>query len=441
MNKWLDLYKEKLTSPEEALNCIASATSVIMPLANGQPQALLNALGNKIMQGDLQGMESFSGVDLMPNKYFTPEVADKGTIIDSGFLGPLTRPMVQAGYFTHSPGHLSDSANLIMRCRPNFETAILTVSPMDKHGFFSTGTNTDYCWEVAKYGPDIKNIILEVNENMPRTYGRNFFHITEVTALVENNAPLVEIPMFPPQPEDEAIAHYIADEIPDNACMQLGIGALPNLIASYLKEKKDLSIHSEMLVDGMVDLYEHGVITSAKKNFMPNKWVAAFAMGSKKLYDFIDDNMMIEMQPSSYVVAPHIACLNDNLISINATLEVDLTGQCVSESIGPRPYSGSGGQADFVKASWWSKGGKSFLTCSSTYKDKEGKLHSKIVPTLTNGGVVTVTRPDVQNVVTEYGIAALKGQTIRTRVERLINIAHPDFRDELRFQAKKLNFI
>lgn len=440
-NRFTEMYKQKLTTPDEATKLINSGSSIIMPLSNGQPQTLLEAIGKKILSEELRDIESFSGVDLMPNQYFTVEVAKKGTTIDSGFLGPLTRSFVQEGFFTHSPGHLSESADLIMRCRKRFETSILVVSPMDKHGFFTTGTNTDYSWEVAKYGPDMKNIIVEVNENMPRTHGKNSFHISEISAIVENHTPLISVPPLTITKEDETIAHYIADEVPDGACLQLGIGSIPNAVAKFLVNKRDLSIHSEMLVDSMVDLYDQGVITSSKKNFMPNKWIASFAMGSTKLYDFLDDNLLIEMHPGSFVVASHIAGRNDKLISINSTLEVDLTGQCVSESIGHKLYSGSGGQADFVRASWLSKGGKSFLACYSTYTDKNGNLHSKIVPTLTNGGVITVTRPDVQYVVTEYGVADLKGQTLRTRVERLIQVAHPDFRDWLLSEAKRLNYI
>lgn len=440
-NQFTDLYKRKLTTPDEAVKLIQSGSSIVMPLSNGQPQALLEAIGKRILSGEVTNIESFSGMDILPNQYFTPAAAEMGTTIDSGFLGPLTRNWVQKGIFTHSPGHLSESASLLMRCRKRFETAILVVSPMDKHGYFTTGTNTDYAWEVAKYGPDMQNIIVEVNEHMPRTHGKNSFHVSEIAAIVENNRPLICVPPLPITQEDEIIGNYIAAEVPDEACIQLGVGGIPNAVAKFLADKRDLSVHSEMLVDSMVDLYEQGVITSAKKSFMPHKWIGAFAMGSQKLYDFIDDNLLIEMHPGSFVVASHIAARNDKLISINSTLEVDLTGQCVSESLGPRLFSGSGGQADLVRATWMSRGGKSFLACYSTYTDKEGNLHSKIVPTLTSGGVVTVTRPDVQYVVTEYGIADLKGQTLRTRVERLIQIAHPDFRDWLRSEARLLNLI
>lgn len=440
-NRFMEMYKEKLTAPDEAVKLIESGSSVVVPLANGQPPGLLDALGNRVIRGEVREVDCFSGVEIKPNRLFTSEAAQEGAIIESGFVGPVMRYWVQKGVFTYSPGHLSESSSLLIRCRDRFETAMFVVSPMDKHGFFSTGTNNDYAWEVAKQGPDMKNIIVEVNQHMPRTYGRNTFHVSEVSAIVENHVPLVEIPALPITKEDEIIGHYIAEEVPDEACIQLGIGGIPNAVANFLINKRDLSVHSEMLVDSMVDLYEQGVITCAKKNFMPEKWMASFAMGSKKLYDFIDENPLVEMHPASTIIAPHVCGQNDKLMSINSTLEVDLTGQCASEAIGPSQYSGTGGQSDFVRGSWLSRGGKSFLACYATYTDKTGNLQSKIVPTLTPGSVVTVTRPDVQYVVTEYGIAYLKGQTLRTRVERLIQVAHPDFRDWLRSEAKRLLYI
>jgi acyl-CoA hydrolase len=311
---------------------------------------------------------------------------------------------------------------------------------MDKHGFFSTGCNVDWGWEAAKVS-NPRVIIVEVNENMPRTHGNNQLHISEVTAVIENHIPLVELPHIPVTDKDEKIGRFIADMIEDGSCIQIGIGSMPNSLANFLMDKKDLGIHSEMLTDSMVDLYEAGVITCSKKNFMPYKWIGSFALGTRKLYDFIHENPLVEMYSTKFVNDPYIIGKNDKMISVNGTMEVDLSGQCASESIGFTQYTGTGGQLDFVQGTWRSKGGKSFLTLYSTYTDKDGEVKSKIVPSLSNGMFITVSRTEVQYVVTEYGVANLKGQNLRTRVKELISIAHPDFRPWLEWQARKMNFI
>lgn len=439
--KYRELYKQKLMTPDEAVKNIDSGSTLVVPLGNGQPPALLEALGRKVLNGDLKDLTCMCALEFKPGPLFTSEVSESGTIIDSAYVGPLTRHWVQKGIFTHTPAHLSEASQVTIRHRNRVETVMYVVSPMDKHGYFSTGTHVDWAWEVAKESKDMKNLLVEVNENMPRSYGNNWFHISEVTAVVENHVPLLTLPNIPFTKEDELIANYIAEEIPNEACIQLGIGAIPNAVASFLGDKRDLSVHSEMLVDSMVELYEKGVITSSKKSFMPNKWIGAFAVGSKKLYDFLDNNPLIEMHSTSFVNNPDVCGRNDKLMSINATLEVDLTGQCASEAIAHTQYSGTGGQVDFVRSAWISKGGKSFLACYSTYQDKDGNLRSKINPTLSPGAMVTTLRADVQYIVTEYGIAFLKGQNLRTRAARLIKIAHPDFRDWLSFEAKRLGFV
>src|SRR5690606_29693992 len=251
--------------------------------------------------------------------------------------------------------------------------------------------NVDWGWETAKTA-NARHIIVEVNENMPRTYGNNQLHITEVSAIVENHIHLFELPEIPITKEDEIIGNYIAEMIEDGSCIQIGIGGMPNAIAKLLVDKRDLGVHSEMLTDSMVDLYYAGAITCAKKNFMPYKWIGSFALGTRKLYDFIDNNPLVEMHSTKFVNDPVVIGYNDNLVSVNATFEVDLTGQCASESIGPAQYSGTGGQLDFVQGAWRSKGGKSFLTLYSTYTDKEGNKRSKIVPTITPGMFTTVSR-------------------------------------------------
>lgn len=439
-NKNQELYKQKLCTPDDAARLFSSGETVVAPLSNGQPPAVINALTKRILNGELSDITYIAGVDARWLDLYQPELEGK-VLIDSGFIGPATRWGVQTGLFTYIPCRLSEVVDMVVTCRPWAPRSVtMVVSPMDEQGYFSTGCNVDLGWESAKTGhPNC--IIVEVNGNMPRTFGNNHLHVSEVDAIVENHIPLVELPELPISKEDELIGRYVADMIDDGSCIQLGIGGMPNAIANFIKDKKDLGIHSEMLTDSMVDLYNEGVITCSKKNYNPYKWIGSFALGSRKLYDFIDNNPMVEMHSTKYVNDPFVISQNDNMISVNATVEVDLSGQVASESIGSKQYSGTGGQLDFVQGAWRSRGGKSFLTLSSTYSDKEGNLKSKILPYITPGTFVTVSRTDVQYIVTEYGVAFLKGQNLRTRVRELIRIAHPDFRDWLTFEARKLNYI
>lgn len=437
MSRWDEMYKAKLTSPEEAAKLVNSGDLVVSPLSNGQPLAMINAVAGRVRQGEIENVTYLSGVDVRWFDLYHPDLIGK-VIIDTGFCGPVLRDFVGKGLFTYTPVRLGEAVEMVNRCRMG-NVVGLVVSPMDRHGYFSTGCNVDWGWETAKT-PGV-TVVVEVNENMPRTYGTNHLHISEVDAVVENHIPLVELPNIPVTDKDEAIGRFIADMVEDGSCLQIGIGGIPNAVANFLNDKKDLGIHSEMLADSMVDLYNAGVVTCNKKNFMPYKWVGTFALGSNKLYDFINENPLVEMHSTRFVNDPYIIGKNDKMISVNGTLEVDLTGQCASESISFKQYTGTGGQLDFVQGAWRSRGGKSFLALYSTYTDKDGNLQSKIAPTLTSGIFTTVSRTEVQYVVTEYGVASLKGQNLRTRVKELVSIAHPDFRDWLTFEAKKLNFI
>jgi acyl-CoA hydrolase len=317
----------------------------------------------------------------------------------------------------------------------------MTVSPMDKHGFFSCGVNVDYGYGLARLHPAMRLLVVEVNEHMPRTHGVNSFHVSEVDVIIENNVPLATLPEITVTHEDELIAQYIVEHIPDGACLQLGIGGMPNAVGHFLRDKHDLGVHTEMITDSMLELYECGALTCRKKNYIPYKWVSSFALGSQKLYDFLDDNPMIDFYSVGFVNRPSIIGRNNKMISVNATLQVDLTGQCASESIGMQQYSGTGGQLDFVQGAWLSNGGQSFIALTSTYTDKSGQRQSKIVPAFEPGTFVTTPRTEVDWIVTEYGAAQLKGQNVRQRVEALINLAHPDFHAELRSQAKKFRLI
>lgn len=438
---WSTAYQQKLMTADNAVKLINNGDGIIVPLANGQPPGLINAMAGRIMSGDLRDINYISALDARFLDIHNPEIANKA-LIEILYAGPISRFMIRQGLYAYTPHRFFEGPDIAGQCR-DATIFMLTVSPMDKNGYFSTGINPDYIWGMTRESMARREckVFLEVNEHMPRTYGNNHFHISEVTGVVENSTPLVCLPDIPVTEKDEMIGRYIAEQVPDGACIQLGIGGIPNAVARFLENKKDLGIHSEMLCDSMLELYKKGVVTGKKKNYMPLKWVGSFVLGSQELYDFVADNPMIEMHSSKFVNDPCVIGLNDNMMAINATLEMDLTGQCASEAIGTQQYSGTGGQTDFIEGAWRSKGGKAFLALYSTYTDKNGVEHSSIVPTLTPGAMVSTTRNDVQYVVTEYGVAYLKGQNMRRRVEEIVKIAHPDFRDWLLAEARRLKYI
>lgn len=441
MNRWQEMYQQKLRSAEECAQLVQDGDGIIASIGNGQPEILLNAIGKRIRENDLKDIFYTGGVDVKWNDLLSPDIQDR-FCYNSGFVGEAVRQGVSKGLYTYSSNRMGDSVRVLSTCLPHVPKAIVTtvVSSMDEHGYFSSGTNADLCWGAWRSG-NFRDLILEVNEHMPQSYGNNHFHISEVTALCENHTPLVASPGVPTNEKDNIIGKLIAERVPDGACIQIGIGGMPNAVAKYLTDKNDLGVHSEMLADSMVDLFNAGVITGARKNINRNKMVASFALGSQNLYDFINNNPFVEIQCSTYVNDPYTIGLNDNVVSVNATLEVDLTGQCCSESIGRMQYSGTGGQVDFIRGAWRSKGGQAFLALYSTYTDKEGKEHSRIKPFLTPGSIVTTPRYEVDYLVTEHGMVKLKGDEMRTRVQKIISIAHPAFRDELTFEARKMNLI
>lgn len=441
-SKWREMYRSKLISAEEAVKLIPDGVFMATALTNGQPPALINALAQRMAGGDLRDVTYMCSLAVRPNDMHNPQTIEKidqyNNSLDAMYAGPIERYYLEQGSYSYIPHRLFDGP--MMTARVGMGAAILTVSPMDRHGFFSTGTNPDYIYGFIRRNPGCI-VLAEVNQHMPRTFGNNYFHITELTAVVENDVPLVTLPDIPISEKDDRIGRYIAERVPHGACLQLGIGNIPNAVARHLTDKTELGIHSEMLCDTMIDLYEAGAITGSRKNLMPRKWLACFAFGSQRLYDFIAENPLVEMHDSEFVNDPYNIGLNDNVVSINATLEVDLTGQCASEAIGTRQYSGAGGQMDFIEGAWRSKGGQAFLALYSTYEDRHGVAHSRIVPTLAAGSMVTTSRNDVQYVVTEYGVARLKGFDLRRRAKSLIRIAHPDFRDRLEFEARQLNYL
>ncbi len=438
-NKWQQMYQAKLTTADEAVAMIRDGEVISSAFGNGQPVRLYEALVKRILEGKLFKPTVLAATLVGGMSLMNPEVKDK-IEFDSFFVGD-ERERIKEGYFTYSPVKFGDLQNISVQGLRPVQVSVMRVSPMDRHGFFSTGVNVDFGWDMAKSNPHRRLLIVEVNHFMPRTYGNNHVHISEVDVITEHHVPLVEEPAPPIRKEWELIGQYVAEMVPDGATLQLGVGGIPSAVGHYLKNKRDLGVHSEVISDVFLDLYEAGVITSAKKTFMPHKWVGAFADGTQKLYDFVHENPLVEMHGCGLVNSPYIIAQNDNMISVNATLQVDLTGQCVSEAIGPVQYSSTGGQLDFVQGAWMSRGGKSFICMESTFVDKKGERKSKIVPQLYLGSFVTTPRTEVHWVVTEYGAVLLKGQSIKSRVASLISIAHPDFRDELRFAARKLSYL
>jgi acyl-CoA hydrolase len=312
------------------------------------------------------------------------------------------------------------------------DTVLTICSPMDEHGYFSLSLGTDYTMAAIKKA---RTVVVEVNPNVPFANGNCLVHISQVSAIVEDYSPLTEVGLPKIGPVQEAIGKYVADFIDDGSTIQIGFGAIPDAIVMQLTDKHDLGIHTEMLGDGILSLIENGVVTNRHKNYLPGKVIATFALGSKRLYDFMNRNPQLEMHPVDFTNDPCLAGLNDNFITINASMHVDFLGQCCSESLGSTPYSGTGGQADFVRAANRSKGGKSLIVLPSTAK--EGKI-SRIIPTLTPGSAVTTSKNDVNYVVTEYGVAQMRGKSAKQRAQALIAIAHPDFRAELTDAAKKM---
>jgi 4-hydroxybutyrate CoA-transferase len=401
---------------------IKRADRVVVGHACGSPETLLAAL--------VENAEAYRDVEIVhmvamgASAYCLPEMNGR-FLHNSLFAGPATRNAIHEGraYFTVS--HFSRIPSLFKEGTLPVDVALCMVSPPDEHGFCSFGISVDYTKPAAE---SAHLIIAEVTPHMPRTLGDAFIHVSRIDCIVETGAkPIILQPPSITQ-ADERIGAYCAELIKDGDCLQLGIGAVPDAMVGFLKDKKDLGIHTEMFSDSVVDLVEAGVITCAKKNLHPHKMVATFFMGTEKLYRFVHNNPMVQMFPVDYTNNPAIIAQNENMVSINSTLQVDLTGQAASESIGHRQFSGTGGQADYIRGAAWSKGGRSILAFHAT---AAGGTISRIVAVLDEGAVVTTTRSDIHFVVTEYGIADLRGRSLSDRARTLIRCAHPSFRDGL----------
>ncbi len=428
-------YQEKLTTPEKAVACIRNSDTVIHSMAIGEPPSLLGAIADRVRKGNLRDIKIFSllHMDHAAKTILSPDVCDKIHIY-SWFVGSPDRVLIKTGRNFYVPNEFHQIPKI---CRDfmDIDIVVTTVSPMDKAGYFTFGVTNDYISTAARH---CKKLIVEVNPQMPRVFGDSLLHISEVDAIVEYDTPLMEYKPKKSKPEAEIIGRKIAELIPDGATIQLGIGGIPNAIGSSLENHKDLGAHSEVMCSGMVNLIKKGVVTGRKKNLNPRKHVFTNVLGDKEMYDFIDDNPSMESYPVSYINSPYIISQNDNMISINSTIEVDLLGQCNSEFIGGYEFSGAGGQLDFVRGAFKSEGGKSFIAFYSTAHD--GNV-SRIVSRFKPGTAVTTPRMDTHYLVTEYGLFNMKGKSTRERALDIINLAHPKFRDDLVKEAEKMHLI
>ncbi|NMB78444.1 MAG: acetyl-CoA hydrolase/transferase family protein [Methanomicrobiales archaeon] len=429
------MYQKKLTSPADAMKLVSSGDTVVYGMSIAQPPALLEALAGRARQGEIRDLKVYSFLprDHAKTTVLSPDLAD--TIENySWFVGVADRDSIRVGLNYHVPSYLHQIPRLISDFM-EVDVAMATVSPMDKAGFFSLGTANDYFSTAARKS---KKVILEVNNAMPRVFGDSFIHISEVTAVIENHVPLMELPDSPQKPEDDIIGPAIAAMIPDGATIQLGIGNLPNAVARYLSHHKDIGIHSELFTERMVDLVESGVANGKRKPLHRHKHVFTTAAGTKRMYEFMNDHPAMESYPSSHVCAPSIIAKHPDMISVNSVLEVDLLGQANAEHLEGSTFSGTGGQLDFVRGAFASPGGKSFLAFYSTAK---GGTISRVVPQLPPGAVVTTPRADVHYLATEHGIVNLKGKSTRERALAIISIAAPQFRDDLMRAAEDMYLI
>lgn len=435
MNSYDAEYKKKLITPEKAVELIGSGDLVVIGMNNAEPPGLLAALAARARAGDLKNLKVYTmhPTAHMANTIFAPDLCDCIQVY-SWFVGAPERGLVKIGMNYFIPNHFHQIPRLCQDFMRIDET-LTAVSPMDKAGYFTFGTSNDYTSTAARH---CRKLIVEVNQNMPRVFGDSLLHISEVEALVENHVPLLETAPVEPKPEDEIIGKLIGEMIPDGATIQLGLGGIPNAVAGHLSGHKDLGIHTELFCPGMVDLIEQGVVTGRMKNIHPRKSVFTLARGTQRLFDFMNDNPALESYPVSYVNDPAVIARNDNMISVNSVIEVDLLGQCNAEHLGGSQFSGTGGQLDFVHGSFNSRGGKSFLAFRSTAED--GTV-SRVVPRFASGTVVTTPRMDVHYLVTEQGMVNLKGKSTQERVLDIINIAHPKFRDDLLREAENMYLI
>ena len=437
MTNYAELYAQKLTTAEEAVKVIKSGDWVDYGWTTGHPVSLDKALAARMPE--LSDIKVRGGICCWVPEIFKIEDPAAHFCWNSWHMSGIERKAAEAGFAFYSPIRYSELPRYYRENIPADDVAMFQVAPMDAHGFFNFGPNASHLAAVCETA---RVIIVEVNRNMPRCLGgfENGVHISRVDMIVEGDDPAIgQIPPAKAGDVDRKVAERIVAEIPDGACLQLGIGGMPNMVGSMIVDSdlKDLGVHTEMYVDAFVDMTAAGRVNGSRKNIDRGRQVYAFGAGTQKMYDFLNDNPELMSAPVDYTNDIRTISSLDNFISINNAVDIDLYGQVNAESAGTRPISGAGGQLDFVLGAYLSKGGKSFICLSSTFTDKAGVMHSRIRPTLAEGSIVTDARPNVMYVVTEYGMVNLKGLSSWQRAEALISIAHPDFRDELIRAAEK----
>lgn len=434
---WTKIYESRITTAPEAVKAIKSGNRIFLTGNVSVPQKVLGALVD--YAPNLSDVEICQALTIGPADYVKPEL-DGHLRVNTMFISANVRKAVQNGQADFTPVLLSEFPLLFKRGILPLDAALIHVSPPDEHGFCSLGVEVGLTKSPAETA---KIIIAEVNQQMPRTLGDSFIHVSRLNYIVPVNYPIVEMAMAEEgSPEIvEKIAGFIAELIPDGATMQMGIGAIPDAVLKYLHNKKDLGVHSELFSDGVIELVNAGVLTGARKSLHPGKIIAGFILGTKNLYDWVDDNPLIELHRTEYINDPFVIAQNERMVAINSAIEVDLTGQVCADSIGPKLYSGVGGQLDFIYGASRSKGGVPIIALPSTTTLKDGTLVTRISSMLKQGAGVVTSRNHVRFVVTEYGVADLYGKSIRERAKQLILIAHPDFRAELEKQAKELHYL
>jgi acyl-CoA hydrolase len=427
------LYRQKLLSISEAVGLVQSGQTICVAMAAAEPPGLLTELGRH-----WQRLENVTVWVCLPLRLYDfiykPEMSSH-FFVENWFYGAPDRKVHAEGRTFYIPNNLHRAARVKLEATRHLDIFWGTATPPDRHGYMSLSLNLIYEKEMIE-AADL--VVLEINENLPWTLGDTQIHLSEVDYIVENHVPLFEMPPVPPTPAEEAIGGYIAELIEDGATIQLGIGGIPNAIASFLMERRDLGVHTEMFTDGMVDLFEAGVITGRKKSIWKGKMVGAFALGTNKLYRFLHNNLAVEFQRGKVTNAPHVVGRNYKMVSVNTAIQVDLGGQVCSQSIGVRHFSGTGGQLDTHRGAQYSPGGRGIIALRATAKD--GTI-STIVPMLDPGAEVTVPGQDVDTIVTEYGVAELKGRCVKDRVKALSSIAAPEFRPWLQEEAELLGIV
>ncbi len=423
-------YLEKRVSAADAVRRVRDGDFIIVPTGVGEPPTLLAALSEQRL--DFHDVKVAQILAMRKYGYIDPATTEHVRHV-AFFYGGATRAGGQAGWVDFIPNYFSEIPGQIERGQIPADVVFTMASPMDADGMFALSLGADYTMAaVAK----ARAVVLEVNPNVPYAFGNCHVHISQVAALVESSEPVLEVGLPKIGPVQEAIGKHVADLIEDASTLQIGYGGIPDAVVMQLTHKHDLGIHTEMIGDGILTLVESGAVTNRRKNYLPGKMVATFALGSGKLYRFMERNPALEIHPVDFTNDPALAGQNDKLVAINATLQIDLLGQCGSESLAHLPFSGTGGQSDFVRAANRSRGGKAFIVLPSTAKDDR---ISRIVPVLAPGTHVSTSKNDINYVVTEYGVAQLRGQSAKQRARALIAIAHPDFRAELTEQARRLN--